>query len=175
MVTVIVAEAPDPIVTGIAAGAGDWTVASSGSPVLEVTAGSNGRVCTVAVKSTVVVGPVSANGPIVLGSASQVCGATIGSATVTEGLRPSGPASRSGSPSRARSSTWSAGNGDTSKLIGWSAVAFTLSPSVWVGTPKAGNGATGAGASWYPVALVPTSGRFTRPGSRASTKNDPAA
>ena len=111
-----------------------------------MTAASNGRVCAVAVKCMFTVpAPASPNGPLpIVGSASQVCGATIGSDTVTDGLVPTGPASRSGSPSNDRSSVWSAGNGETSKLNGPSPVAAMWNESDSVGTRAAGNGPSGA-------------------------------
>jgi hypothetical protein len=115
--------------------------------VLAATAGSNSRVWTEPVKLRCAVGPCAGNGPIVVGSASQVCGATVGSDTVTDGCWPFGPPTRSGSPSKDRSVTWSAGNGETSKLTVWSALADIDSESDWVGTRTAGNGASGAGSS----------------------------
>ena len=118
IVTVMVPCPPAPTLTGVAAGADASTSASSGSPLEEVMVASNGRVCAVAVKVLVTVGlPASPNGPMLVGNASQVCGATIGSSFVTDGCVPAGPASRSGSPSNDRFTNWSAGNGEISNSV----------------------------------------------------------
>ena len=124
----------------------------------------------VAVNVFVTVGlPASPNGPMLAGSANQVCGAITGSVNVTDGVVLAGPASTSGSPSNERSVTWSAGNGEISNSVGMLDVDDTVNESVCVGTPTAANGGR--------MSLLKTYGLFcttkdwsVRVSPRASTK-----